>query len=69
VDGKEIAYIDNRGGVSDIWSQPFDGSPPRRLTDFKSDQIFDFDWSPDGKQLASVRGIVTTNVILIRDLK
>jgi len=68
-DGNEIAYIDNRGGISDIWSQPLDGSPPRRLTDFKSDQIFDFDWSQDGKQLACVRGIITTNVILIRELK
>ncbi|HJR06190.1 MAG TPA: protein kinase [Pyrinomonadaceae bacterium] len=68
-DGSQITYINNSGGVSDIWSQSQDGAPPKRLTDFKSDQIFDFAWSRDGKQLACVRGSVTTDVILIKAFK
>src|SRR6266566_8639937 len=31
-------------------------SPAKQLTDFKSDRIFSFDWSPDGKWLALSRG-------------
>ena len=41
-----------RGGVSNIWAQPIDGSAPKQLTHFKTDRIFSFDWSGDGKQLA-----------------
>ena len=67
--GKAITYIDNREGVSNIWSQPIDGGAPKQITDFKSDQIFRFDWSRDGKQLACSRGVETTDVILLRDLK
>jgi hypothetical protein len=34
------------------------------VTDFTSDQIFDFAMSRDGKQIAMVRGVVTNNVVL-----
>jgi serine/threonine protein kinase/Tol biopolymer transport system component len=67
--GKSITYIDNKEGVSNIWSAPLDGTAPKQLTDFKTDQIFSFDWSPDGKQLACSRGVESTDVILLRDLK
>src|SRR3989449_4248033 len=63
-DGRGVAYVDTRGGVSNIWSQPIDGSPPKQLTDFKSEQIFGFDWSRDGKQLAFVRAVVSNDIIL-----
>jgi hypothetical protein len=46
-----------------------DGGKPVRLTDFKTDQIFWFDFSRDGKQLALSRGTQTSDVILIRDVK
>lgn len=65
-DGHAVAYIDHRDGVSNIWCQPLDGSPPKQLTDFKSDRIFRFDWSPDGKQLACTRAVITTDIVLIR---
>jgi hypothetical protein len=38
-------------------------------TDFKADQIFWFDFSRDGKQLALSRETETSDVILIRDFK
>lgn len=68
-DGHALTYIDNRGGVSNIWSQSLDDSKPVQLTDFKADRILDYDWSHDGKQLACVRGMTTSDVVLIRDLK
>jgi len=68
-DGSALAYIDYRGGVSNIWRLPIDGRPSTQLTDFKSDKIFRFAWSRDGKQLALVRGSVSSDVVLIRDLR
>jgi len=68
-DGHALLYSDTRGGVSNIWSQPIAGGAPTQLTDFKSDQIFWFDWSRDGKQLACSRGVVTENVVLMSNLK
>jgi hypothetical protein len=55
-DGSALAYILNRDGRIKIWIQPLDGTPPRQLTNFKSDQIFWFEWSPDGRQLGVSRG-------------
>ena len=68
-DGQALTYIDTINGVSNIWSLPIDGSTPKQLTDFKTDQIFWFDFSSDGKQLALSRGTQTSDVILIRDFR
>lgn len=68
-DGRALTYIDTINGVSNIWSLPVDGGPPKQLTDFKADQIFWFDFSRDGKQLALSRGTETSDVILIRDFR
>jgi serine/threonine protein kinase/Tol biopolymer transport system component len=68
-DGRSLTYVDTRDGVSNVWSQPFEGGAPRKLTDFKSDGIFTFDWSRDGKQLALWRGRATRNVVLISDFR
>jgi Tol biopolymer transport system component/DNA-binding winged helix-turn-helix (wHTH) protein len=64
-DGTSISYIDEKDGVSNIWAQPLDGGPPRRLTDFTSNLIFDFDWSPDGERLVCSRGMEKSDVVLI----
>ena len=68
-DGRGLMYVDNRGGISNLWLQPIDGGKPSQLTDFKTDQIFGFDWSRDGRQLALLRGVVTSDVVLFSDLK
>jgi Tol biopolymer transport system component len=68
-DGKSVAYINNKAGVSNIWSQPIDGGSPKQLTNFTSDRVFWFDWSHDGKQLALARGNQTSDVVLISNFK
>ncbi|HVS82179.1 MAG TPA: LpqB family beta-propeller domain-containing protein [Pyrinomonadaceae bacterium] len=68
-DGRALTFIDTTNGVSNIWSLPLDGGAPKQLTDFKTDQIFWFDFSRDGKQLALSRGTQTSDVILIRDFR
>lgn len=68
-DGRGITYLDNRGGVNNIWLQPTEGGTPKPLTDFKSEGVGAYDWSPDGKQLACSRGIENSGVVLIKNFR
>jgi len=68
-DGKALAYIANEGEVSNIWVQPLDGGPARKLTNFEADTVVAFDWSPDGKQLLISRGTKTSDVVILNDSK
>jgi Tol biopolymer transport system component len=52
-DGRALSFIDNRDGVSNVWLQPLDGSPAKQLTNFTSETIFRFAWSPDGKLIVA----------------
>ncbi len=65
-DGQALIYIHERNGVSNIWTQPVAGGPPKPLTDFTSGHIFSFAVSPDNKQLALARGSVASDVVLIQ---
>ncbi len=64
-DSRAVLYATRHSGVSNIWSQPIDGSAPKQLTNFKSDLIFGFALSKDGKSIALSRGSVSNDVILI----
>ena len=66
-DRRSIAYANSPGGLSDIWAQPLDGGRPRRLTDFRAEQIIAFDWSADGRTILFVRGVETSDVVLIEN--
>lgn len=68
-DGRAVAYAVTRSGISNLWSQPLDGGPPKQLTDFRDGLIFDFAWSRDGKQLALSRGVVNSDVVLISNFE
>jgi WD40-like Beta Propeller Repeat len=68
-DGKALIYNLTRAGVSNLWRQPIEGGAPVQLTDFKSDQIYFFDWTQDGTQLCLARGSSTSDVVLISDWK
>jgi hypothetical protein len=41
------------------------GGPPKQLTNFKDQRIFNFSSSRDGKQLALSRGTINSDVVLI----
>jgi eukaryotic-like serine/threonine-protein kinase len=66
-DGKAIVYPFRHGGVDDLWLQPFDGSAGKQISDFKSEHINDFHWSPDGSKVGVIRGHTDSDVVLIRD--
>ncbi|MGH9882489.1 MAG: hypothetical protein ACRD6N_13710, partial [Pyrinomonadaceae bacterium] len=67
-DGRAVTYVSRQNGISEIWSQPIDGGEPKKLTDFKADQIFSFDWSRENKLVISY-GTNTSDIVLIRNIK
>lgn len=68
-DGKAVAYPITENGVENIWIQPLDGSPGRKITHFNSEQILSFHWSPDGRNLGILRGHTDSDVVLLQESK
>jgi len=67
-DGRAVTYVRRQDGTDDIWSQPIDGGEPKKLTNFKSNRIFSFDWSRDNRLVIS-HGSSTSDIVLIRNAK
>ena len=65
-DGRSVTYVDHRGGIDNLWAQSIDGAGPKQVTHFQNSQIFSFDWSREGRLVAS-RGVKTSDVVLIAD--
>jgi hypothetical protein len=61
--------MDMKNGVSNIWAQPIDGTSPKQLTSFTSDEIFWFDLSRDGKASLFSRGRVSKDVVMISNFR
>ena len=55
--------------ATNLWEQPLTGGEPKRLTNFTSERIFDFDWSRDGKRLLMIRGDLNGDVVLVRNIR
>ena len=68
-DGSGVSFVATRNGISNVWDHPLAGGAPHQVTDFTSDQIFWFDWSKDGKQLACSRGKILNDIVLITESK
>jgi eukaryotic-like serine/threonine-protein kinase len=66
-DGRSVAYPIRDNGVDNIWVQPLDGAAGRQITYFKSDQISEFHWSPDGKSLGILQNHTDSDVVLMHD--
>jgi serine/threonine protein kinase len=66
-DGKALAYAIRANGVENLWLQPLDGSPGRQITNFPSELIDSFHWSPDGKTIAMIRTHTESDVVLLHD--
>jgi eukaryotic-like serine/threonine-protein kinase len=68
-DGKALQYLLTKGEVTNVWAQPLAGGPPRQVTKSTVGRIFDFNWTYDGKQLLLSRGEVTSDVVLLSNLR
>lgn len=66
-DGKSLVYAVREKGVDNLWQQPLDGSPGKMLTAFKTERIWDYQWSPDGTRLALVQGHTDSDIVLMRN--
>jgi len=50
-DGKNIAYISDQTGETELWMRPVDADKAVQLTKDNDTYIRDFSWSPDGSQI------------------
>ena len=66
-DGRQLTYVKNVDGYSNIWSIDLDTGAEKQLTNFNSDQIYAYAWSPDYKQVASQRGTKISDVTIISE--
>lgn len=64
-----LTWIETADEISNLWSQPYNGGAPTRLTDFKTERIFAYAWSPDGQGLAMARGAVNRDVVRLNRFK
>jgi Tol biopolymer transport system component len=67
-DGRGLTYADAAG--TNLRVQPLDGGDSRQLTQFADKkQIANFAWSPDGRQLAVVRAVTTSDIVLLKGVR
>lgn len=66
-DGSSLIYPIRESGAENLWQQPLIGSPGRQITNFRSDGIQFFQFSPDGKTLGMLRAHIESYVVLLHD--
>ena len=66
-DGNAVVYPIRENGMDNLWLQPLDGSRGHQITNFKSDAISSFRFSPDGKTIGVLRSHVESDVVLLRE--
>jgi eukaryotic-like serine/threonine-protein kinase len=69
LDGRSILYTVTINNVTNVWSQPLDGGAAKQVTDFKDSLMTGFAWSRDRKMLATTRGVLLRDAVLISDVR
>lgn len=67
--GGGLQYLLTQDGATNVWEQALEGGKPKQLTKFTSGRIFDFSWSTDNRRLLLTRGEVTSDVVLLSNLR
>jgi len=60
----QFTYTLWKGVAVNLWSRSLSGGPPHQITN-SSDELYAYDWSADGKQLALTRHAQSRDVVLI----
>lgn len=68
-DGKSLIYRNVENQIGNLWKQNLSGGAPQRFTDFKSEYIYNFVFTRDGKHLLLSRGETVVNVVMLKNLK
>ena len=64
-DGQALIYGVRTKRVANLWRQRLAGGSPTPITDFRTDDLFDFAFSSDFKRVALARGKETSDLVLI----
>jgi hypothetical protein len=67
--GSGLQYLVTQNGATNIWEQSLSGGDARQVTHFKSGVIFDYTWSSDGQRLLMTRWEITSDVVLLSNLR
>ncbi len=62
-DGKQVAFVSDRDGLSNVWIMDIDGTHLKQITREKKDIIHAPKWSPDGEYLVVTKGIMSSRSI------
>ncbi len=62
-DGKRIAFISDRSGLSNIWVMNVDGSGLKQISQESKHLIHSPKWSPDGDYIVAMKGIMSQRSI------
>ena len=65
LDDHTLSYLKSIDGAVNIWTLNLETGAEKQLTNFNSEQIFSYAWSPDFKQVAYQRGGKISNVTII----
>jgi Tol biopolymer transport system component len=68
-DGQALDFTAMRAGAGNVWRLPLTGGSTKQLTNWPDEDVGSFAWSRDGKQLAAVRASVTTDLLLMQNLR
>ena len=66
-DGRALVFINAKTADLELFS--LRGGPARKLLKHDAEELFAFDLSPDGKQLACTKGTLTSTLVLISDVR
>jgi eukaryotic-like serine/threonine-protein kinase len=66
-DAAAVVYPIRENGTENLWLQPLDGSHGRQITNFPSDAVQLFEYSPDGKTLGVMRAHTESDAVLLHD--
>ncbi|MGH9408118.1 MAG: protein kinase domain-containing protein [Vicinamibacterales bacterium] len=68
-DGTALLHNSALTDRANIWLQPLDGRPPRKVTRFADQVIFAFAPTADGKKLIIARGTLSRDAVLIKNFR
>ncbi|HUO35232.1 MAG TPA: protein kinase [Candidatus Acidoferrum sp.] len=66
-DGKAVVYTIRQDGVDNLWMQPLDGGAGKQITNFTTERISTWHFSPDGKSIGMIRTHQESDVVLLHD--
>ncbi len=68
-DGSSLVFKKTDKQIGNLWRQNLSGGAPQKISDFKSEAIFNHAFSRDGSQLFVSRGKVAYNSVMLKNFR